>query len=144
MAVDGVYEPSPKGWVRQQVEAYESSGGTRGLTLNGKPVVVMTMRGAKSGKVRKTPVMRVEHDGRYAVVASNGGSRKHPLWYANLLADPHIHLQDKTEHFDMTVREVKGAERADWWRRALDVWPPYDDYQRKTDREIPVLVLEPT
>jgi deazaflavin-dependent oxidoreductase (nitroreductase family) len=143
VATDGEYGPSPRNWVRRQVEAYESSGGTRGTTLNGKPVVLMTMRGAKSGKIRKTPVMRVEHEGRYAVVASNGGSRRNPLWVANLLANPHIHLQDKTQHFDMTVREVKGNERAQWWQRAIEVWPAYDDYQRKTDREIPVLVLEP-
>jgi deazaflavin-dependent oxidoreductase (nitroreductase family) len=144
MALDGEYAASPKNWVRGQVEAYESSGGTRGTTLNSKPVVLMTMKGANSGKIRKIPVMRVEHEGRYAVVASNGGARKNPSWYVNLLANPHIHLQDKTQHFDLTAREVKGAERAEWWRRALEVWPSYDDYQSKTDREIPVLVLEPT
>ena len=146
MPVDGEYVPSPAGWVRDQVELYESSGGTRGLTLRdtGLPVVIVTNRGARSGKVHKTPVMRVEHDGRYAMVASQGGAPDHPLWYYNVRANPLVELQDGPHKQDMTAREVSGAERAQWWERAVAAYPPYAEYQQKTARQIPVFVLEPT
>jgi deazaflavin-dependent oxidoreductase (nitroreductase family) len=145
MPLEGEYEPSPTRWVREQVELYESSGGTEGTTLRdtGRPVVVLTSRGARSGKLRKTPLMRVEHAGRYAVVASLGGSPKHPVWYYNLKADPHVELQDGPVKRDMTAREITGAEKAEWWERAVAAYPPYADYQKSTDREIPVFVLDP-
>ncbi|MEU0192544.1 nitroreductase family deazaflavin-dependent oxidoreductase [Streptomyces afghaniensis] len=145
MPLQGEYEPSPTQWVRKQVELYESSGGTQGTTLQGSnmPVVVLTSRGARSGKLRKTPVMRVEHEGRYAAVASLGGSPKHPVWYFNIKADPHVELQDGPVKQDMIAREVTGQEKADWWDRAVAAYPAYADYQKKTDREIPVFVLEP-
>ena len=143
MPLDGDYEPSTQKWVRDQVELYESSGGTQGLTLQDRPVVILTSRGAKSGKIRKTPLMRVEHDGVYAVVASQGGAPKHPVWYLNLLADPRVELQDGPVRQDRTARVVTGEEKAAWWERAVATWPSYAAYQKKTDREIPVLVLEP-
>lgn len=145
MPLEGEYEPSPEQWVREQVELYESSGGTEGTTLRdtGLPVIVLTTRGAKSGKLRKTPLMRVEHEGRYAVVASVGGAPKHPVWYFNVRADPHVELQDGPVKRDMRAREVTGAEKAGWWERAVAAYPPYADYQKKTSREIPVFVLEP-
>ncbi|MEV4338992.1 nitroreductase family deazaflavin-dependent oxidoreductase [Streptomyces sp. NPDC049590] len=145
MPLEGEYEPSPEQWVRDQVELYESSGGTKGTTLRdtGLPVIVLTTRGAKSGKLRKTPLMRVEHEGRYAVVASLGGAPKHPVWYYNVKADPHVELQDGPVKRDMRAREVTGAEKADWWERAVAAYPSYADYQEKTSREIPVFVLEP-
>ncbi|WP_181795552.1 nitroreductase family deazaflavin-dependent oxidoreductase [Streptomyces sp. WELS2] len=145
MPLEGEYEPSPEQWVREQVELYESSGGTKGTTLRdtGLPVIVLTTRGAKSGKLRKTPLMRVEHEGRYAVVASVGGAPKHPVWYFNVKADPHVELQDGPVKRDMRAREVTGAEKAGWWERAVAAYPPYADYQEKTSREIPVFVLEP-
>jgi deazaflavin-dependent oxidoreductase (nitroreductase family) len=145
MPLEGEYEPSKEQWVRDQVELYESSGGTQGTTLRdtGLPVVIMTNRGARSGKLRKTPVMRVEHDGRYLAVASKGGAPDHPAWYANLVADPHVELQDGPGKWDMTVRELSGDEREQWWERAVAAFPPYAAYQRKTDRVIPVLLLEP-
>ncbi|CAK7286525.1 nitroreductase family deazaflavin-dependent oxidoreductase [Streptomyces sp. RM1] len=144
MPLEGEYEPSPEQWVREQVELYESSGGTEGTTLRdtGLPVIVLTTRGAKSGKIRKTPLMRVEHEGAYAVVASQGGAPKHPVWYFNIKADPRVELQDGPVRQDMVAREVTGAEKAQWWERAVAAFPPYADYQRKTDREIPVFVLE--
>jgi deazaflavin-dependent oxidoreductase (nitroreductase family) len=145
MPLQGEYEPSPTQWVRKQVELYESSGGTEGTTLQGSnmPVVILTSRGVRSGKLRKTPVMRVEHEGRYAAVASLGGSPKHPVWYFNIKADPHVELQDGPVKQDMVAREVTGQEKAEWWERAVAAYPPYADYQKKTDREIPVFVLEP-
>ena len=145
MPLEGEYEPSPTKWVRDQVELYESSGGTEGTTLmdTGMPVIVLTTRGAKSGKIRKTPLMRVEHDGRYAVVASQGGAPTHPVWYHNITADPHVELQDGPVKRDMRAREVTGAEKDEWWERAVAAYPPYTDYQEKTDRVIPVFVLEP-
>jgi len=144
MPLEGAYEPSTIGWVREQVEAYEASGGARANTLRdtGLPVVIVTNRGAKSGKIRKTPLMRVEHDGRYLAVASQGGAPKHPVWYYNLLADPQVELQDKGEKWDMTARLLSGDERAEWWERAVAAFPSYADYQRKTEREIPVFLLE--
>jgi deazaflavin-dependent oxidoreductase (nitroreductase family) len=143
MPLEGEYEPSTQQWVREQVETIESSGGTEGTTMRGMPVVVITNRGAKSGKLRKTPLMRVEHDGSYAAVASKGGAPEHPVWYYNLVAEPHVELQDGTLKQDMTARLVTGEERAAWWERAVAAFPDYADYQEKTDREIPVFVVEP-
>ena len=145
MPLEGEYEPSPAQWVRDQVELYESSGGTRGTTLldTGLPVVIVTSVGARSGKVRKNPVMRVEHEGRYAVVASKGGAPDHPSWYHNMLAHPHVELQDGPSKQEMVARLVTGEERAEWWERSVAAFPPYAEYERKTDREIPVFVLEP-
>src|SRR5579884_4264 len=143
MPLQGEYEPSPAQWVRTQVEEYESSGGTRGTTLRGIPVVVITSLGASSGKLRKNPVMRVEHDGVYAAVASKGGAPEHPAWYRNIVEHPLVELQDGPEKADYRARETSGEERALWWGRAVEVWPDYAEYQTKTDREIPVLVLEP-
>lgn len=144
MPLEGEYEPSPAKWVRDQVETYESSGGTKGTTMRGMPVIVLTTRGAKSGRIRKSPLMRVEHEGRYAVVASLGGAPKHPVWYHNVVADPRVELQDGPVRKDMKAREVTGDEKALWWERAVAAYPDYADYQKKTDREIPVFVVEPT
>jgi F420H(2)-dependent quinone reductase len=143
MPLHGEYEPSPAKWVRDQVELYESSGGTDGLTLRDKPVIILTTKGAKSGKIRKTPLMRVEHDGVYAAVASLGGAPKHPVWYYNVLEEPLVELQDGPHRADYVAREVTGTEKAQWWERAVAAWPDYEEYQRKTDRVIPVFVLEP-
>lgn len=143
MPLDGEYEPSPTAWAREQAELYEASGGTKGTTLRGVPVVLLTSVGAKSGKLRKTPLMRVEHGGEYAVVASLGGAPKHPVWYHNLAANPHVELQDGPEKRDYTAHEVFGEERELWWERAVKVWPDYAEYQKKTDRVIPVFVLRP-
>ncbi|MFE6821483.1 nitroreductase family deazaflavin-dependent oxidoreductase [Streptomyces sp. NPDC057690] len=145
MPLEGEYEASPTQWVREQVEQYERSGGTEGTTLRdtGLPVILLTTRGAKSGKLRKTPLMRVEHDGRYALVASQGGAPKYPVWYHNLKADTQVELQDGPLKQDMTAREITGTEKAEWWERAVAAFPAYADYQKKTDREIPVFVVEP-
>jgi F420H(2)-dependent quinone reductase len=145
MSLDGEYVPSPRGWVRDQVEQFERSGGTEGTTLldTGLPVVIVTNVGARTGKIRKTPLMRVEHQGRYAAVASQGGSPRHPVWYYNLRAHPRVELQDGQARTAMTARELSGEERAQWWERAVAAYPPYAEYQRKTDREIPVFLLEP-
>jgi deazaflavin-dependent oxidoreductase (nitroreductase family) len=143
MPLTGEYEPSPSQWAADQVELYESSGGTDGLTLRGRPVVIVTSVGAKSGKIRKTPLMRVEHDGSYAVVASKGGAPSHPVWYHNLVANPRVELQDGPVKQDYVAREVHGAERDLWWARANETWPDYASYQEKTDRTIPVFVLTP-
>lgn len=131
--------------MRDQVEQYESSGGTQGTTLRdtGLPVVIVTNIGASSGKVRKTPVMRVEHDGSYAAVASRGGAPEHPQWYYNLRDNPRVELQDGPNRWDMTAREITGDERAEWWDRAVAAYPPYAEYQQRTTRQIPVFVLEP-
>ena len=131
--------------MRDQVELYESTGGTQGTTLRdtGLPVVIVTNLGASSGKVRKTPVMRVEHNGRYAMVASKGGAPAHPVWYYNVRANPRVELQDGPRKQDMIAREVSGEERAEWWKRAVAAYPPYAEYQQRTTREIPVFVLEP-
>jgi deazaflavin-dependent oxidoreductase (nitroreductase family) len=147
MTVSGDYVPSPAQWVREQVETYERTGGREANTLleTGLPVVIVTMRGNKSGNVRKLPLMRVEHDGEYALVASKGGAPEHPLWYYNLKAHPdEVSIQDGPEPFDATVREVAGAERAAWWERAVAAYPPYAEYQTKTDRQIPVFVAHRT
>ncbi len=143
MPLEGEYEPSPAAWVTKQVAEYEESGGERANTLGntGLPVIIVTTRGNKSGKVRKTPLMRVEHDGQYALVASMGGAPRHPVWYHNLSADPAaVVIQDGPHPFDATVRELSGAERDEWWERAVAAYPPYAEYQRKTERLIPVLV----
>ena len=145
MPWEGEYEPSPEQWVRDQVERYEATGGREANTLRdtGLPVVIFTTRGNRSGKLRKTPLMRVEHDGKYAMVASKGGAPQHPVWYHNLKADPTaLVVQDGPEPFDAVAREVSGEERAEWWERAVAAFPPYADYQRNTAREIPVFVVE--
>ena len=143
MVLEGEYEPSPRRWVRDQVEEYEASGGERANTLRdtGLPVIIVTTRGNRTGKLRKTPLMRVEHEGEYALVASVGGAPNHPVWYHNLDADPEaVTIQDGREPFDARVREVSGGERDEWWARAVAAFPPYADYQKKTDRLIPVFV----
>ncbi len=143
MPLDGEYEPSPAQWVRDQVDRYERSGGTEGTAMQGKPVVLLTTKGAHSGKLRKSPLMRVEHEGSYAIVASLGGAPTHPQWYHNVLAHPHVELQDGPVKRDMVAREVIGAEKDVWWQRAVAAWPDYAEYQKKTERQIPVIVLEP-
>lgn len=143
MTLEGEYEPSPSDWVREQVAEYEASGGERANTLldTGMPIIIVTTRGNKSGKLRKTALMRVEHDGEYSLVASLGGAPKHPVWYHNLVADPTaVMIQDGPEPFDAVVREVEGDERAEWWERSVAAYPPYAEYQASTDRIIPVLV----
>jgi len=145
MAITGEYEPSSAGWVRDQVAEYEASGGTRANTLRdtGIPVIILTMRGRTSGKVRKIALMRVEHDGEYALVASYGGAPANPVWYDNMVADPEIMIQDGPRPGDFTVREVFGDERATWWERSVPIYSPYAEYQLKTDRLIPILVASP-
>jgi deazaflavin-dependent oxidoreductase (nitroreductase family) len=143
MTLSGEYAPSAAGWVRDQVEAYEASHGQGANTLRntGLPVVVVTMRGNKSGKVRKIALMRVEHEGQYALVASYGGAPRHPVWYYNLIAHPdEVTIQDGPEPFPVRVRQVTGVQRAEWWKRAIAAYPPYAEYQERTDREIPVFV----
>jgi F420H(2)-dependent quinone reductase len=143
--LNGEYEPSAFDWVRDQVEAYERSGGTEAATLfdTGWPVIVVTMRGRHSGKIRKAALMRVEHDGEYALVASLGGAPKHPVWYYNLVADPeNVMIQDGPAPFRVRVREVSGAERDAWWERAVAAYPPYAEYQERTERVIPVFVAQ--
>lgn len=142
MPLKGEYAPSPTDWAREQVEEIERSGGTSGMEMRGMRVILLTTVGAKSGKLRKTPLMRVEHDGQYAVVASLGGAPKHPVWYFNVKANPHVELRDGTETHDYEAREVTGDEKALWWERAVEAYPDYADYQTKTTREIPVFVLE--
>jgi deazaflavin-dependent oxidoreductase (nitroreductase family) len=143
VALEGEYVPSPWQWVRDQVETYERTGGREANTLldTGLPIVIVTTRGNKSGTLRKTALMRVEHDGEYALVASMGGAPKHPVWYYNLVADPAaVVIQDGPEPFDAEVREVSGDERAAWWERSVAAFPPYAEYQTKTERLIPVFV----
>jgi F420H(2)-dependent quinone reductase len=137
------YEPSPQKWVRDQVELYERSGGAEGNTLRGRPVIILTTRGNRSGKIRKTPLMRVEHNGSYAVVASHGGAPTHPVWYHNVVAGPHVQLQDGAQPRRYVAHEAGGAERDAWWDRAVEAWPDYAEYQKKTARQLPVFVLEP-
>jgi deazaflavin-dependent oxidoreductase (nitroreductase family) len=145
MPLTGEYEPSTEGWVRDQVERYERSGGTDATTLldTGLPVVIVTNRGARSGKLRKTPLMRVEHDGRYLAVGSQGGAPKHPQWVHNIRADARVEVQDGTHKWDAVARELTGEEREQWWRRAVAAFPPYADYQERAERVIPVFLLEP-
>ncbi len=141
MPLQGEYAPSPSEWARKQAETFEASGGTEAATLGDRPIVLLTTIGARSGRLRKTPLMRVEHDGEYAVVASLGGAPKHPVWYHNLVADPRVELQDGAQRWDMVAREVQGEDKARWWERSVAAFPPYADYQDKTEREIPVFVL---
>lgn len=136
------YLPSPTGWVRKQVDTIEATGDTRSVQVLNRPVVMLTMRGRKTGALRKVPLMRVEHDGTYAAVASKGGAPEHPAWYGNLQADPTITLQDGTESWTAVAREISGEERDEWWERCVAAYPPYAEYQTKTDRLIPVLLLE--
>ena len=143
MPLDGEFELSPEGWVRDQTLKILETGTTESVDIKGRPVVLVTTRGAKSGKLRKVPLMRVEHDGVYAIVASLGGAPKHPVWYYNVKADPKVDLQDGTVTKDYVAREVTGEEKAVWWERAVAAYPDYADYQKKTTREIPVFVLEP-
>lgn len=143
MPLTGDYEPSTSDWARENAEEYLESGGTRGTEMKGRPVVLLTTIGAKTGKIRKTPLMRVEHGGQYAVVASLGGAPKHPVWYYNVKAHPRVELQDGPVNRDYDAREVFGAEKALWWERAVATWPDYADYQTRTDRQIPVFVLTP-
>jgi len=143
MPLEGEYAPSSAEWVRKQVEEIESSGGTRGNEMRGMKVIVVTSMGHGSGKLRKNPVMRVEHDGKYAAVASKGGAPDNPTWYRNLVEHPVVEVQDGPAKGDFTAREISGEERAQWWERAVAVFPDYADYQEKTDREIPVFLLEP-
>lgn len=143
MPLSGTYVPSPAQWVRDQVELYESSGGTEGTTLRDMPVIILTTKGARSGDIRKSPLMRVEHDGTYAVVASKGGAPTHPVWYYNVVANPEVELQDGPSRWDMVAREVTGDEKKLWWDRAVAAYPDYAEYQQKTDRQIPVFLVEP-
>ena len=143
MPLTGDYEPSTAEWARTQAEKYESTNGEEGGDLYGRPVIVLTSVGAKSGKLRKTALMRVEHKGEYAVVASLGGAPKNPVWYYNLVKHPHVELQDRAVKRDYVAREVFGEERQTWWDRAVAAYPPYADYQVKTERTIPVFVLTP-
>jgi deazaflavin-dependent oxidoreductase (nitroreductase family) len=145
MTLSGEYEPSPEQWVRDQVEQYEASEGREANILRGHPewpIVVITSRGAKSGKLRKNPVMRVEKDGVYAAVASKGGAPEHPTWYHNFLANPEVDLQDGPEPHTYVARVAEGAERAAWWERCVAQFAPYAEYEKKTDREIPLFLLE--
>jgi F420H(2)-dependent quinone reductase len=144
MSLNGEYEPSPAKWVRDQVQEYEGSGGTSGTTMRDMPVIIVTTRGAKSGKLRKVPLMRVEHDGEYAAVASMGGAAKNPVWYFNLVADPQVEVRDGAVVQTMMAREVTGEEKAIWWKRCVAAFPDYADYQARTERSIPVFVLTPT
>jgi F420H(2)-dependent quinone reductase len=143
MPLSGEYAPSPLDWSREQADKYIESGGTEGTDLQGKPVILLTTVGAKTGKLRKTPLMRVERNGEYAVVASLGGAPKNPVWYYNIAKNPRVELQDGAVSRDYDAREVFGEEKATWWERAVEAWPDYAQYQTKTDRQIPVFVLTP-
>jgi F420H(2)-dependent quinone reductase len=143
MPLTGELAPSTAGWARRQVELYEATDGAEGNDLRGRAIIVLTSVGARTGKLRKTALMRVEHDGLYAVVASMGGAPRHPVWYYNLKKEPHVELQDGATKLDYLAREVSGAEKATWWARAVETWPDYAKYQTRTDRQIPVFVLEP-
>jgi deazaflavin-dependent oxidoreductase (nitroreductase family) len=143
MPLTGQYEPSTSDWARENAEKYMESAGTEGTELQGRPVILLTTIGAKTGKIRKTPLMRVEHNGEYAIVASLGGAPKHPVWYHNVKKNPRVELQDGAVTKDYQAREVLGDEKATWWKRAVEAWPDYAEYQKKTDREIPVFVLTP-
>jgi F420H(2)-dependent quinone reductase len=143
MAITGEYVPSPSDWVRKQVEEIERTGTTDSVHIMNRPVVLLTMRGARTGAVRKVPLMRVEHEGAFAAVASKGGAPEHPQWYRNMLAHPDIEVQAGTETFPARARELSGEEREQWWERCVAAYPPYAEYQTKTDRLIPVFVLEP-
>jgi deazaflavin-dependent oxidoreductase (nitroreductase family) len=143
MPLSGEYAPSPSDWSREQADKYMESGGTDGTELNGMPVVLLTTVGTKTGKLRKTPLMRVEHNGEYAIVASLGGAPKNPVWYYNVAKNPRVELQDGRVTGDYDARELSGDEKVIWWERAVKAFPPYAEYQKKTDRQIPVFVLTP-
>lgn len=143
MPLNGEYAPSTAAWARKQAERYEATNGQEAGDLRGRRIIVLTSVGAKTGKLRKTALMRVEHDGTYAVVASQGGSPRHPVWYYNLIHNPHVELQDGADRRDYLARELAGAEKDAWWQRAVEAWPDYAAYQKRTDRQIPVFVLEP-
>jgi len=143
MPLSGEYAPSPWDWSRENAEKYMSSGGTEGTDMKGMPVILLTTVGAKTGKLRKTPLMRVEHDGQYAIVASLGGAPKNPVWYYNVVKNPRVELQDGPVTGDYDAREVFGEEKSQWWQRAVAAYPDYAEYQEKTDRQIPVFVLTP-
>jgi deazaflavin-dependent oxidoreductase (nitroreductase family) len=143
MPLTGEYEPSTAAWARKQAELYEATNGEQGGDLRGRPVIVLTSVGAKTGKLRKTALMRVEHDGVYAVVASLGGAPRHPVWYYNLKKNPHVELRDRATSREYMAREVTGDEKSAWWVRAVEAWPDYANYQTRTERQIPVFVLEP-
>ena len=141
MPLRGEYAPGTSGWARRQAERFEASDGTKAATLGSRPIVVVTSVGARTGSLRKTALMRVEHDGEYAIVGSQGGSHEHPKWVANVRRHPHVELQDGAEKHDYTARELEGEERELWWRRANETWPAYDSYQEKTERDIPLVIL---
>lgn len=143
MPLTGEYAPSTSAWAREQAELYERTNGAEGNDMRGRPIIVLTTLGAKTGMLRKTALMRVEHDGRYCVVASKGGAPDNPVWHHNLRAHPLCELQDMAEKRDYRARLLEGEERATWWQRALEVWPDYAAYQQKTERLIPLWVLEP-
>src|SRR5580692_3808546 len=143
MTLNGEYQPSQNDRTREQVELYEATNGVKGGTLAGKPVIILTFKGAKSGKIRKTPLMRIEHNGTYALVASNAGAPTHPLWYRNIVANPRVELQDGAIKREMRVREAFGEEKNEWWKRADAAWPDFPAYRARAGREIPVLLLEP-
>jgi deazaflavin-dependent oxidoreductase (nitroreductase family) len=143
MPLTGEYAPSTAAWARKQAETYEQTNGEKAADLRGRPIIVLTSIGAKTGKLRKTPLMRVEHDGVYAVVGSKGGAPTHPVWVYNLRKNPHVELQDGPTKRDYTARETSGDEKAVWWKRAVATWPDYATYQTRTERQIPVFVLEP-
>lgn len=143
MPLDGEYAPSPWDFVDEQVRQYEATGGKEGAELEGKPTVILTTRGRRTGKIRKSPLMRVEHDGEYAVVASMGGAPKHPVWFLNLLGDPDVTLQDGERVMDARARVASVDEKRTWWPHAVAAWPDYDKYQAATDRDIPVVLFEP-
>ena len=143
MPLSGIYEPSTSPWARDHAERYEASNGTEANELRGRPIIVLTNVGARTGKLHKTALMRVEHDGTYAVVASKGGAPTNPVWYYNLTANPHVELQDGAVKRDYLAHEAFGEEKATWWQHAVAAWPDYDAYQAKTTRQIPVFVLEP-
>jgi deazaflavin-dependent oxidoreductase (nitroreductase family) len=143
MPLHGEYAPSPDDWSREQAELFERTNGAEGNEMQGKPIIVLTTLGAKSGKIRKTPLMRVEHDGEYVVVASKGGAPEHPTWFYNIVDAPLVELQDGAVRKDYTPRELSGEERDVWWERAVEAWPAYADYATKTDRLIPVFLLTP-
>ncbi|MFI5955429.1 nitroreductase family deazaflavin-dependent oxidoreductase [Cryptosporangium sp. NPDC051539] len=143
MPLTGEYEPSPSDWARKQAEKFEASNGAEANELRGVPIILLTSVGARSGKLRKTPLMRVEHEGEYAVVASKGGAPENPVWFYNLAKNPHVELRDADQVKDYEARQADGDEYEAWWKRAVEVWPDYAEYQKKTDRKIPVFVLTP-
>lgn len=143
MPLQGQYAPSTSEWARKQAEQFEESRGSEAALLRNKPIIVLTTKGAKTGALRKTALMRVEHDGRYAVVASKGGAPENPAWFYNIVAEPLVELQDGDVKRDYLAHEAQGAEREEWWARAVEAWPDYANYQLKTERVIPLFVLEP-